>query len=215
MQGHWNHEAAHYGCRYPAEYALANKVDHPKTVCVRESAIVPKLNTWLAELFDPAHLDSTCEALAMASTLDNATEAQADAARRAITDCDQRLRQYRAALDSGTDASLVAGWMAEVQGERLRAEQELAQAQPSDQPTKEQIRALVLSLRDIVQVLATADPKLKAEVYAELGVSVTYDHERRLVSVEAGPPGPCTTERVGEGFTTISTRAAWRTEWAA
>ncbi len=32
MQGHWNHDLAHYRCRYPAEYALANKVDHPKTV---------------------------------------------------------------------------------------------------------------------------------------------------------------------------------------
>jgi site-specific DNA recombinase len=199
MQGHWNHEAAHYRCRYPAEYALANRVDHPKTVYVRESAIVPELDAWLAQLFDPANLDSTCEALAMASTLDDATQAGAEAARRRIADCDKRLRQYRAALDSGADAAVVAGWMAEVQGERLRAEQDLAQVQPSDQLTKEQIRALVLGLRDIVEVLATADPKLKAEVYAELGVSVAYDHERRVVSVAAGPPGPCATERVGEG----------------
>jgi hypothetical protein len=64
--------------------------------------------------------------------------------------------------------------------------------------TKAQIRALVLGLRDITAVLADADPKLKAEVYAELGVNTTYDPERRLVSVTAGP-SPCTTERVGEG----------------
>lgn len=199
MQGTWAHSAARYRCRFPSEYALANKVDHPKAVYVPESAIVPKLDRWLAQLFDPAHLDSTCEALAVASTFDDASEARAEAARRRIADCDHRLKQYRAALDSGADAAVVARWMAEVQGERLRAERDLADVRPSDQLTKDQIRALVLSLKDIVAVLATADPKLKAEVYAELGVSVTYDHERRLVSVAAGPPSPCTTERVGEG----------------
>jgi len=39
--------------------------------------------------------------------------------------------------------------------------------------TKEQIRRLVFELRDIATVLATADPKDKAVVYAELGVRVT------------------------------------------
>jgi len=49
------------------------------------------------------------------------------------------------------------------------------------------VRALVLSLRDITAVLKDADPKLKAEVYAELGVEVTYNPERRMVLVNAGP----------------------------
>jgi hypothetical protein len=39
---------------------------------------------------------------------------------------------------------------------------------PGDTLTKAQIRKLVLSLRDITAVLAEADPKFKAEVYAEL-----------------------------------------------
>jgi len=88
--------------------------------------------------------------------------------------------------------------MAEVQGERLRAEQDLQSTVPADKLTKTQICKLVLALKDITAALADADPKLKAEVYAELGVRVTYDAERRLVSVAAGP-NPCTTARVGEG----------------
>jgi hypothetical protein len=43
-------------------------------------------------------------------------------------------------------------------------------------------------------VLATAAPKLKAEVDAELGVRVTYDPHRRVIGISAGP---CSTERVG------------------
>ena len=65
--------------------------------------------------------------------------------------------------------------------------------------TKEQVRTLVLALHDIASVLATADPKLKAEAYAELGVSIAYDHERRVVTVEARPRGACANGRVGEG----------------
>jgi site-specific DNA recombinase len=68
MQGTWAHEAARYRCKFPAEYALANKLDHPKSAYVRESAIVPKLDEWSAQLFDTAHLDETCEALAMAAS---------------------------------------------------------------------------------------------------------------------------------------------------
>jgi hypothetical protein len=37
---------------------------------------------------------------------------------------------------------------------------------------EEQVRTLALALRDIASVLATADPRFKAEVYVELGVSV-------------------------------------------
>lgn len=114
--------------------------------------------------------------------------------RRKIADCDQRLARYRQTLDHGADVPTVAGWMAEVQGERLRAEQELGAVVPAGKLTKEQIRRLVLELRDIASVLATADPNLKVEVYAELGVRVTYDHHRRVIGVTAGP---CTTERVG------------------
>lgn len=196
MQGTYAHEKARYRCKYPSEYALANQVAHPKTVYVREASIIPALDAWIAELFDPANLDATCEALAMAGSVDDATEARREGARRKIADCDQRLAKYRQALDAGADAAVVAGWMAEVQGERLRAERELRASVPGEKLTKDEIRRLVLALTDIAAVLATADPKDKAEIYQELGVQVAYDPAKHLVSVTAGP---CTTVRVGGG----------------
>jgi hypothetical protein len=212
MQGTTAHDTARYRCRFPSEYALANTVEHPLTVYVKEEAIVPRLDSWIAELFNETNLDATCEALAMAGDADEESEARAEAARRKIEDCDQRLAKYRQTLDAGADATVVAGWMAEVQGERLRAEQELGAALPGEQLTKDQIRRLVLQLRDIASVLATADPKDKAEVYAELGVRVSYDHHRRVVNVTAGP---CTTARVGGGTQTISPPPVWACEVAA
>ena len=87
--------------------------------------------------------------------------------------------------------------MAEVKGARLAAERELSEENPAGQLTAEQIRRLVLGLRDIVAVLADADPKLKAQVYAELGITITFEPGSRIVVAEARPAS--TTERVGEG----------------
>ena len=89
--------------------------------------------------------------------------------------------------------------MAEVQGERLRAEQEIGRARPGAPMSKAQVRKLITSLRDITVVLAEADPKLKAEVYAELGVAVEYDPALRLVTATAIPGVACTTASVGGG----------------
>jgi hypothetical protein len=115
MQGQWNHDVAHYRCRFPSEYGLANQVDHPKTAYIRESAIMPKLDEWLAGLFTPTNLDETVAAMNAAGDVDAASEARAKAARRKLADCDDRLAKYRAALEGGADPVVVAGWMAEVQ----------------------------------------------------------------------------------------------------
>ena len=70
-------------------------------------------------MFDPDHLDATCEALAAASEPDEPAAARREGAQRKVADCDARLGRYRAALEAGADPVVVAGWMAEVKGERL------------------------------------------------------------------------------------------------
>jgi site-specific DNA recombinase len=157
----------------------------------------PKLDEWIATRFDPAHLDATCEDLAIAGGATEADHARIDAAKRKLADCDSRLAKYRAALDAGADPAVVAGWMAQVQGERLKAEREIGRAQPAGQFTKEQVRSLVTSLKVIAALLATADPKLKAEVYGELGISVTHDHDRRVIRLESRPQTPWARVSVG------------------
>jgi site-specific DNA recombinase len=62
--------------------------------------------------------------------------------------------------------------------------------------TVEEVLALVRELRDVARKLAIADPKLKAEVYRELGIKLTYDPKNRHVKATASP---CSTACVGEG----------------
>jgi hypothetical protein len=180
MQGIWAHDRAYYRCRFPAEYADVQG-RHNRSVNVREEAILPGLDRWLATVFDPGHLDETCEALAAADDRAAVDDARVQAAKAKIADCDSRLDRYRAALEAGTDAALVGRWIAEVRAERLAAERQLADATPAPRLTKDEIKALVASLSDVVAVLADADPADKAAVYAELGISMTYHPDGRVL----------------------------------
>ena len=62
--------------------------------------------------------------------------------------------------------------------------------------TKAEIRALVGSLRLILATLAGADPAAKANIYADLGIEITYEPGTREVVATVAPAG-WATERVG------------------
>jgi hypothetical protein len=64
MQGQHSHDVAYYRCRYPSDYALANRVDHPKNVIMRENLTTGPIDHWLASAFDPSQRDQTIELLA-------------------------------------------------------------------------------------------------------------------------------------------------------
>jgi hypothetical protein len=85
MSGKWNNDQSYYRCRYPAEYALANKISHPKNVYLKEAGVLGRVDDWLAELFSPGAIDATVTQLAeQAERLeDPAAQARAEAAGRA------------------------------------------------------------------------------------------------------------------------------------
>ncbi len=117
MQGTWNHGRAHYRCRFPYEYALANRIEHPAAVYLREDAVVEHLDAWLASAFDPAKL-----AVALAEIDDEpAVDVAAEAARRELAECDRLLARHRAALEAGADPQMVAEWTRDVRRRRSAA----------------------------------------------------------------------------------------------
>lgn len=185
MMGSWNHDEAYYRCRYPTEYALVNAVEHPKTVYVRERVVLPPLDRWLAQVFDPKRLNETAGLIAASEGPAVADEARAVAARRTVADVERRLDRFREALEAGADPSVVSGWIREAMAERARAERVLDHA-PAHRPvTVQDVRALVGELGDLVRVIEQADPRKKAELYESLGLTLTYEPEERKVLVEA------------------------------
>ncbi len=187
MQGNWNHDRAHYRCRVPAEYALANKVDHPPTIYLREDHVVPALDEWIASVFDPANIDDTIAALAEAQAPSDADEARAEAARRALDDASEKIDRLVAAIEAGSPADLVGPRLKELRATKLAAEQDLKAARPRGLLDEADIRALIEAVGPITAVLADADPETKARLYNELGLELTFDATKRLVEVEALP----------------------------
>ena len=195
MQGQWNHGRAYYRCKYTSDYPDGD-LDHPKSVYVKEEALLPGLDGWLASLFDAKHIDDTCEVLAGASEPDPRADAREAALREEIKGCDNKLARYRSLLDEDGDVAIAAKWITETQKERRVLEAQLGQHIPGGTMTPEQVKALVTALHDIVAVLTDAEPESKATVYNDFGVTLKYTPDGR-VAVEAHPRGVIV--RVGGG----------------
>ena len=187
MQGSWVSGRPSYRCRFNEDYPDPGG-EHPKSLYVREDAVVPGLDAWLGELVDTDHIQHTCEMLAGVSAPSPETERRNQAIREAIEECDQKLARYRAALDAGGALDSVIAWIADTERQRRRLATQLDDPPPGGKLSSSQVRVLIGAMRDIIDVLADAEPADKAELYAELGVKLRYDPSGR-VSVEATPDG--------------------------
>jgi site-specific DNA recombinase len=184
MQGSWNNGKPHYRCTFLSQYAAKNKVDHPTSVYLREEQLLARVDEWLCRKFDPVALPSTARELEAAQP----DEAKPDeAAQREIAECDAKLRQHRAALEAGADPVLVTGWMKETQAKRAAAEARLKKPTGRRRMTRDEITSVVKALGDVMQVLKDADPADKAEIYGQLGLTLTYHPQDKRVKAEAQP----------------------------
>ena len=94
-----------------------------------------------------------------------------------IADCDARLARYQAALDAGADPQAVAEWTRQVKAERaavLARDASQDRHKPARQLTEDDIRALITGLGDLRDVIRDAEPAVKAAIYEQLGLKVTY-----------------------------------------
>jgi site-specific DNA recombinase len=188
MQSHWVNDAPYYRCRFPAEYALANRVEHPLNVNLREDAVIGHVDRWLALEFTPHRLSKTIRDLTAAQTSGGMPIRNQDETARKITECDRKLAQYRAALDAGASPATIAGWIAETEAERASYSLVMNRSTTRPRLSKADIKAIADKLADIALVLRDADPDDKAEVFRQLGLRLTYHPGRRLVEAQLEIP---------------------------
>lgn len=177
MESNWTNNAPYYRCRFPREYARVEQIRHPLNVSLREDAVLPALDQWLASAFAPQHLARTLHDLAEASAVDPAAEAarvELDQARDAIAQCDTKIARYRAVIDAGADPADVAGWIAQVQAEKATHQMSLDRVTPPDPLTAERIEQLITNLGDVTATVRNADSQDKSKLYASLGVRLSY-----------------------------------------
>jgi site-specific DNA recombinase len=120
MQGHWANAAPYYRWRFPAEYALANRLHHPLNVSLRQDALLDPLDEWLASKFEPRHLPATIDELAAAAASLSGPSSGEDQISAKLAECDRKLNQYRATLDAEGEPATVARWITETEAERAK-----------------------------------------------------------------------------------------------
>ena len=200
-----------YRCRMKDEYP---GLDHPRSLSVREDQLLPTIDRWLAQLFDEDHIDETVSSLANVESNDINT-AEEMAARRTIKECDKRIANFETALGVTDDADTIAGFARQIErtrAERKSAELRLRRLTTGKGLTEEEIRTVVQSLADAVELLAAASPEDRRRVYEAAQLEVLYDHENRRAQLSVAPR---VTGGVGGATQTPSTYIPWIGSYAA
>ncbi len=167
-----------YRCEFGARRSVSVGMDHPPTVYVREDAIVPRLDAWLAEIVTP-------EALASAQAIPPDVAAQHVAVRASMADCDLRIKCLLESIESGIDHELVAPRVRQLQAERSRLEATLGVHHRWRRLSPHEIAEWADSLGGVVQVLKQVNPEDRAALYAEFGPTLRYDPTRHQIKVTA------------------------------
>ena len=184
MQAHWANGLAYYRCRFPAEYAIVNKISHPRNVFVREYEVVPALDSWLAAEFAPHRIEATIEEMAAAQDSPGSERQAITEAHEAIRDCEAKMARYRAAIDAGGDIEEITQWINTAKAECLQAEAILRGSTAPARMTSEQIKSIVERFASIAAVIRDADPADKAEIYRGLNLMLTYQPEAQTVRAQ-------------------------------
>jgi hypothetical protein len=167
-----------YRCEFGATRSIPTELDHPRTVYVREDAIVPKLDAWLAEIVTP-------EALSAAQTPPPDAETRDAATRAAIAECDLRIERLLGSLEVGIDRDLVAPRVVKLRAERDRREATLGDRRSWRPLSPGEITAIADALGGLITILHNASPQDRAAVYQELGVRLSYDPTANQVRATA------------------------------
>jgi site-specific DNA recombinase len=156
-----------YRCEFGAHRSVPPDLDHPPTVYVREDAVVPKLDAWLAEIVTP-------EALAAVQSRPPDLTARNTATTAALADCDARIERLLESIENGVDVSLIAPRVQQLHLDRQRLQASLGGQTRWRKLTAKEIRAWADELGGLVRILGQATPKERASVYAELGLKLVY-----------------------------------------
>jgi hypothetical protein len=147
----------------------------PKNVYLKEADVLGQVDDWLAGLFAPDSIDTTLDQLARQAALqDPAALARAEAARVRIAEYDAEISQDRASLRASGDPVVVGPWIAETQAKKVTAQAEIRTATGRRHMSRDEIAAVVTAFGDLTQVVQGADPADKADIYAQLKLTLTY-----------------------------------------
>jgi site-specific DNA recombinase len=173
-----------YRCRHLRRYPGA---EHCETIDVWEDALIPQLDTWLAEVFQPDEIEGNIERIL--ASLEEPDEAHATAVaalreeeRKALV----QVENLRMAIADGADASAIIPGLNAAHGRAKAARNRLdGIAKPAPQVTKAQLLAALGGTLDFSSILDGASSEERAALYKSYGVTLSIDHTSREAKTTA------------------------------
>jgi site-specific DNA recombinase len=153
-------------------------IDHPRTVYLREDALTPRLDEWIASLADS-------EDLARGQEVDPVAGAGYAALQRQLSEANGKVAALIAALESGVAVEDLTAALHRRSAERDELKTRLEQAERPSVMSARQISELVEELGGLSAVLGEATGAERAQVYASLGLRLDYDPHLRRVKATA------------------------------
>lgn len=179
-----------YRCAIRATRSLPEQLtDHPRSLYVREDAILGPLDAWIASLV-------TAEALAEGQK-EASSDHRASLLRARIADIDQKVSRLVSAIEAGVSLEQVADQLTKRSRERKGLEAQLQQLQGRERLSAEEMEAAIHHLGGIARILPSADPSTRARLYASMEIRLNYDHH--LQQIRATAEKACVPGRVRRG----------------
>jgi hypothetical protein len=144
------------------------------------------VNSWIAGLFDPDHLESTVAALVGAQEADPAEAAQA-VFRHRIRSAEEEMARLRRVLDAGWDPEQLTSQYNAAAAEKRAAQAGLDAVEVTERLSAEDVRILVTQLGDTKKVLDRAERADLADLYRALDLAITFDHRKQVAKVSIDP----------------------------
>ncbi|WP_155884594.1 hypothetical protein [Actinomadura flavalba] len=86
----------------------------------------------------------------------------------------------------------VAGWINETEAERSQLEARLQEAPQTHAVNADAIHAALKKTDELARAVVRAHPNDKADLYRELGLTMTYHPDKKLVEAKVNPASTCT-----------------------
>ncbi|MDP1794261.1 MAG: recombinase family protein, partial [Acidimicrobiales bacterium] len=161
------------------DYAVPSAPNHPSNLAIREERIVAAIDPWLEGFTDPLNLSDTVAAIieAESASLDR-EPAAVTRARRDVLRLATELDRLLAAIRAGLDPVLAATETRTVQAELANSEATIrawdAAPDHARPVTPDQVRAALTEATGLVGLLQNADRTARANLYADLGLTIGY-----------------------------------------
>ncbi len=202
-----------YRCVYRSNYP--GDVEHPRSLSVAESRVLPPLDMWLGRMFDPDHIDETIDRLLSLDQRIDADPPSVVEARRLAADAQARLERHIAAINAGFEPSLLVSDTRQAQTDLAKANGILAAHTARNTPavlTPAMIRSVLLRHRGLPGLLRdVATPDERRQLYAGLGLSLAF--ERRIINGEIKELFRPSFQAVGGRGVTLRVGGATRSFW--